>query len=60
MASNVTSYKNLTPANQLDKKVLNQMAWRSLFLQGSFNYQRMQAAGWLYSIIPGLKKYESS
>ncbi|HBS91971.1 MAG TPA: PTS acetylgalactosamine transporter subunit IID [Erysipelotrichaceae bacterium] len=56
MASNVTSYKNLTPANQLDKKVLNQMAWRSLFLQGSFNYQRMQAAGWLYSIIPGLKK----
>lgn len=56
MASNATYYKNLTPAPQLDKKVLNQMAWRSMFLQGSFNYQRMQANGWLYSIIPGLKK----
>jgi PTS system N-acetylgalactosamine-specific IID component len=56
MASNATSYKNQTPAPMLDKKVLNQMAWRSLFLQGSFNYQRMQANGWLYSIIPGLKK----
>lgn len=56
MASNLTHYKDLTPAANLDKKVLNQMAWRSLFLQGSFNYSRMQAAGWLYSIIPGLKK----
>jgi|SRR5690554_915406 len=56
MASNATHYKDLTPATKLDKKVLNQMAWRSLFLQGSFNYSRMQAAGWLYSIIPGLKK----
>ncbi len=56
MASNVEQYRNLTPAAKLDKKVLNQMAWRSLFLQGSFNYARMQAAGWLYGIIPGLKK----
>ncbi len=56
MASNATHYKDLTPAGKLDKKVLNQMAWRSLFLQGSFNFSRMQAAGWLYSIIPGLKK----
>lgn len=32
------------------------MTWRSLFLQASFNYERMQAAGWLYGLIPGLKK----
>ncbi len=32
------------------------MVWRSLFLQASFNYERMQAAGWLYGILPGLKK----
>ena len=32
------------------------MVWRSLFLQASFNYERMQACGWLYSILPGLKK----
>lgn len=56
MASNATSYKNLTPAQPLDKKTLNQMVWRSLNLQGSFNYERMQAAGWLYCILPGLEK----
>ncbi|PCS09671.1 hypothetical protein RU88_GL001282 [Lactococcus raffinolactis] len=40
----------------MDKKTLNKMVWRSLFLQASFNYERMQAAGWLYGILPGLKK----
>lgn len=40
----------------ITKKDLNRMAWRSLFLQASFNYERMQSAGWLYSISPGLKK----
>ena len=56
MASNATTYKNLTPASDLDQKTLNKMAWRSCFLQASFNYERMQAAGWLYSILPGLEK----
>jgi len=56
MASNQTQYKNLTPSNKLDKKTLNKMVWRSLFLQASFNYERMQAAGWLYAILPGLQK----
>lgn len=61
MASNLaTQYRNLTPAKALDKKTLNQMAWRSLFLQASFNYERMQAAGWLYCIIPGLKKVHTN
>lgn len=35
---------------------INKMAWRSLFLQASFNYERMQANGWLYSILPSLRK----
>ena len=52
MASN--TYTNLTPAASLDKKTLNKMVWRSLNLQASFNYERMQAAGWLYGILPGL------
>ncbi|MBR5577610.1 MAG: PTS system mannose/fructose/sorbose family transporter subunit IID [Lachnospiraceae bacterium] len=56
MASNQTTYKNLTPAATLDKKTLNKMVWRSCNLQGSFNYERMQANGWLYSILPGLEK----
>lgn len=54
MAFNQTSYNNLTPAAALDKKTLNKMVWRSLNLQGSFNYERMQANGWLYGILPGL------
>ena len=54
MASNQTTYNNLTPAANLDKKTLNKMVWRSLNLQGSFNYERMQANGWLYGILPGL------
>lgn len=56
MASNKTQYNNLTPAQPLDKKTLNKMVWRSFNLQASFNYERMQAAGWLYGILPGLEK----
>lgn len=56
MASNMTQYNNLTPAKQLDRKTLNKMVWRSMNLQASFNYERMQAAGWLYCILPGLEK----
>ncbi|MBS7577401.1 MULTISPECIES: PTS system mannose/fructose/sorbose family transporter subunit IID [unclassified Enterococcus] len=29
---------------------------RSQFLQGSWNYERMQNGGWVYSMIPALKK----
>lgn len=61
MAYNLpTGYSDKNPAAMLDKKTLNQMAWRSVFLQGSFNYERMQAAGWLYGIIPGLKKIHTN
>ncbi|SJZ85788.1 PTS system mannose/fructose/sorbose family transporter subunit IID [Anaerorhabdus furcosa] len=57
MASNLANnYKNTTPAQPLDRKTLNKMVWRSLFLQMSFNFERMQAAGWLYGILPGLEK----
>lgn len=50
------NYKDTTPSEPLDQKTLNKMVIKSLFLQASFNYSRMQAAGWLYSILPGLKK----
>ncbi|MBQ9058065.1 MAG: PTS system mannose/fructose/sorbose family transporter subunit IID [Atopobiaceae bacterium] len=57
MASNdQTLYRNLDTAPDIDQKTLNKMAWRSCFLQASFNYERMQAAGWLYSMLPGLEK----
>lgn len=57
MAYNIpNNYKDTTPAKPLDKATLNKMVWRSLNLQGSFNMERMQANGWLYSILPGLEK----
>lgn len=51
-----TEYKNQEPSEKLDRKTLNKMVMRSFNLQASFNYERMQAGGWLYSIIPGLKE----
>ena len=60
MAFNTTNYRDLAPAKPLDKGTLNKMVWRSCFLQASFNYERMQAAGWLYAIIPGLKKIHTN
>ena len=48
-------YTDLQPAKNLSKATLNKMVWRSLFLQASFNYERMQAGGWLYAILPGLE-----
>lgn len=53
MASNM--YEDQTAAEELKPKQLRHLVWRSLFLQASFNYERMQAAGWLYSILPGLR-----
>ena len=44
-------YIDKTEGETLDNKTLNKMAWRSMFLQASFNYERMQAGGWLYSIL---------
>ena len=60
MEFNSTQYNDLTPAKDLDKKTLNKMVWRSLFLQASFNYERMQAAGWVYGILPGLEKIHTN
>ena len=60
MASNATVYKDQTPAAALDKATLNKMVWRSLMLQASFNYERMQAAGWEYTILPGLEKIHTN
>lgn len=48
-------YQDNTKAEELSPKLLRLLVWRSLLLQASFNYERMQAAGWLYSIIPGLR-----
>ncbi len=40
----------------LSKKDRMLVAWRSTFLQGSWNFERMQNGGWAYSMIPAIKK----
>lgn len=50
------AYKDNSITKVIQKKDLNRMVWRSLLLQASFNYERMQACGWLYGLLPGLKK----
>ncbi len=41
---------------QLSKADRKKVWWRSQFLQGSWNYERMQNLGWAYSLIPAIKK----
>ena len=61
MASNeLLTYKDTTPAARLDNKTLNKMVWRSCQLQAAFNYERMQSAGWLWSMLPGLQKIHTN
>jgi PTS system N-acetylgalactosamine-specific IID component len=53
-------YTDLTPAPRLDNSTLNKMVWRSCNLQIVFNYERMQAIGWLWAMLPGLKKIHTN
>lgn len=45
---------------KLSKHDRFQVAWRHQFLQGSWNYERMQNGGWCYSLIPAIKKLYSN
>lgn len=58
MASN--AYADMTEGQALSNKQLRNLVWRSLALQASFNYERMQACGWLYSILPGLRQFHKN
>jgi PTS system mannose/fructose/sorbose family IID component len=40
--------------SQADRK---KVWWRSQFLQGAWNYERMQNLGWAYSLIPAIKNF---
>ena len=47
----------MTEKLQLSKSDRQKVWWRSTFLQGSWNYERMQNLGWAYSLIPAIKKH---
>jgi len=53
-------YEDQSIGTDLTKKDINIMAFRSLFLQASFNYERMQGCGWLYGLLPSLKKIHTN
>lgn len=53
-------YEDQSIGADLTKKDINIMAFRSLFLQASFNYERMQGCGWLYGLLPSLKKIHTN
>ncbi|WP_138336027.1 MULTISPECIES: PTS system mannose/fructose/sorbose family transporter subunit IID [Streptococcus] len=46
----------MTEKLQLSQSDRKKVWWRSQFLQGSWNYERMQNMGWAYALIPALKK----
>lgn len=61
MASNETlKYVDSAPASEVSKKTLNKMIWRSMQLQAAFNYERMQSAGWLWAMLPGLESIHTN
>ncbi len=45
---------------KLTKKDRISVWWRSTFLQGSWNYERMQNGGWAYAMIPAIKRLYKS
>ena len=45
---------------KLSQKDRMAVCWRHQFLQGSWNYERMQNGGWCYAMIPAIKKLYSS
>ena len=48
--------KEITTVKTLDKKDMTKMFIRSMFLLGSFNFERMQSVGFCVTLIPALKK----
>lgn len=56
LVDDIDSYEDTTPRKVITKKDLMVCAIRGLFMEGNFNFERMQAGGFAYSIIPALKK----
>ena len=45
---------------KLSKRDRLAVSWRSTFVQGSWNYERMQNGGFAYSMVPAIKKLYKS
>ncbi|MDM5133148.1 PTS N-acetylgalactosamine transporter subunit IID [Aeromonas piscicola] len=53
-------YEDQQLGAELTRQDINRFALRSLLLQASFNYERMQASGWLYGLLPALQKIHTN
>ena len=40
-----------------ERKLLNKVFWRTMTLSSTYNYERMQALGYIYTMIPVIDKY---
>ncbi|MGY0693860.1 PTS system mannose/fructose/sorbose family transporter subunit IID [Virgibacillus sp. FSP13] len=50
----------MTQEMKLSKRDRVSIWWRSTFIQGSWNYERMQNGGWAFSMIPAIKRLYKS
>lgn len=46
-----------TVQNKEDKKMLKKVFWRTMTLSSTYNYERMQALGYVYTMIPVINRY---
>lgn len=56
LIDNVDAYQDTKVRKVITRKDLWKCAFRGLFMEGNFNFERMQAGGFAFSIIPALKK----
>lgn len=56
LVDSIDAYEDSTPRKVITKKDLWICSIRGLFMEGNFNFERMQAGGFAFSIIPALKK----
>lgn len=56
----MSDFIDQTEAPELTKADLNKVCWRSMLLNTSFNYERMQAGGVIYSMLPALRKIHTN
>lgn len=56
LVDNVDAYEDQEVRKVITKKELWKCAFRGLFMEGNFNFERMQAGGFAYSIVPALEK----
>lgn len=46
----------MSESKKLSKRDITMLGIRSSFLQASFNYERMQAGGFTWAMLPALQK----